>query len=67
MHNIRRHEKNKHDSHHANDENKVENDVTSEHRRKADNTSTDIAIKGNHIKMPVSATSHIEEEVDSKI
>ena len=29
MHNIRRHEKNKHDSHHANDENKVENDVTS--------------------------------------
>jgi len=30
MYNIRRHVKNKHESHHANNENKVDNDVSSE-------------------------------------
>ena len=82
MYNIRRHVKNKHESHHANNENKVDNDLSSErlpssptkinHGLNEPSTSANFSFKSqvNDVKMSMSSyvddTDSEEDQISSE-
>ena len=65
MHNIRRHVKNKHESHHANNENQVDNDVSPE-QLSSSTTQRTLGLNENSACGNFSLTSQVNDVMERK-